>query len=105
MLFLGFQLDTTPLASERELVDSPISGKVVMFTGKMLYGDRSAMQDQARQLGATVLSGVSSKLEILVIGEKPSGTKVTKARSHGAEVLTEDEYRQLLGLPVDSGAD
>jgi len=105
MLFLGFQLDQTPLTSEQELVESPISSRVIMFTGKMTYGDRSAMQDQARQLGATVLSSVSSKLEILVIGEKSSGAKVTKAKSHGADVLTEHAYRELLGLPVDAGGD
>ena len=105
MLFLGFQLERTVLASEEELVESPISGKVIMFTGKMVYGDRSAMQDQARQLGATVLSSVSSRLEILVIGQKPSNSKVTKASGFGAEVLSEDIYRERLGLPLDSSGE
>jgi len=96
MLALGFNLEATPLLSEQAEIASPVSGRVVMFTGKMVQGNRSDMQAQARALGATVLSSVSSKLEILVAGEKASGSKVEKAQKNGAEVLSESEWNQRI---------
>ena len=75
--------------------DSAISGKVVMFTGKMT-SDREGMQEQAKSLGARVLSSVSGALEILVIGEKASASKIAKAEKVGAQVITEEEYAKML---------
>ena len=92
---LGFTLKTTPLTAEVNAIESPIAGKTILFTGKMTQ-NRDDMQEQARGLGATVLSSVSSKLQILVIGEKASASKVAKARKNGTQVLTEKEYGTLL---------
>ena len=78
-----------------QAIESPIAGKTILFTGKMAQ-NRDDMQEHARVLGATVLSSVSSKLEILVIGEKSSSKKVNKARSNGTQVLSEEEYNALL---------
>ena len=75
--------------------DSPIAGKVLMFTGKMNQ-DRDDMKAQAKQLGARVLSSVSKKLEILVIGEKASQSKIDKANNTGAQVIDEAAYVKLL---------
>ena len=63
-----------------------------MFTGKMEVGNREDMKEQAIELGATVLTSVSKNLHILVIGAKPSSSKVDKARKYGCEVLTEKEW-------------
>ena len=89
---LGFKFNRTTLLSDQKKIESPVAGKKVMFTGKMELGNRDNMKIQAAKLGATVLSSVSTKLEILVIGAKPSNTKVTKARNYGCEVLTEKEW-------------
>ena len=94
---LGFTLHRTPLVSEQEKIESPIAGKVVMFTGKMEIGNRDDMKEQARELGATVLTSISKNLEILVIGAKPSGAKVAKAKKYGCEVLAEKEYLEKIG--------
>ena len=75
--------------------DSPISGKVVMFTGTM-KADRNEMKAEAKSLGARVLSSVSGKLEILIIGEKASASKISKAKENNAKVITEQEYYDLL---------
>ncbi|MEL6343362.1 MAG: BRCT domain-containing protein [Myxococcota bacterium] len=96
MLDLGFNLEHTPLESERKAVDSPIAGKRVMFTGKMLQGTRDDMKTQAMALGATVASSISKKLNILVAGERASSGKLTKARNAGVTVMTEAEYLKLL---------
>lgn len=96
MLAKDFALERTPLNSEKADVISPISGKNVLFTGKMLKGTRDEMKKQARTLGANVLSGISGKLNMLVIGERASQAKITKAQAAGAQVLTEDAYLALI---------
>ena len=93
---LGFNLQATPLVKEQQVIESPISGKVVMFTGKMELGNRDDMQQKARELGATVLNSVSKKLEILIIGTKPSGSKLTKAKKYECEILSEEDYLALI---------
>lgn len=76
--------------------DSAISGKVVMFTGSMSQ-DRDEMKAQAKQLGARVITSVSKKLEILIIGKSgASQSKIDKAKKYGAEVIDEATYVQRL---------
>lgn len=96
MLNKRFTLEATPLEAERAKIASPIAGKTVLFTGKMVQGTRDEMKKQAMALGATVLSGISSKLNILIIGERASAGKVSKATAAGAQVMTEAEYLTLL---------
>ena len=64
MLDLGFQLEQTPLASEASDIESPIAGVNILFTGKMIQGSRDDMKAQARTMGAKVLSGPTSSIQI-----------------------------------------
>lgn len=91
---LGFTLKATPLTSEFESIESPIAGKTILFTGKMEQ-NRAEMQEEARELGAIVVSSVSGKLQILVTGAKASASKIAKAKN--ATVYTEAEYNSLIG--------
>ena len=45
--------------------------------------------------GAVVMSGVSKKLDYLVVGDNP-GSKLTKARELGVQILDEPALMQLL---------
>ncbi|MCF8068326.1 MAG: DNA ligase [Desulfobacterales bacterium] len=96
MLALGFNLEKTSLAGERETPDSPISGKYIVFTGKMLQGSREEMQTSARKLGAKVQTAVSANTDFLVCGEKVGATKIAKAEKSGAAIISEKEYLELL---------
>ena len=96
MLDLGFNLQRTPLASEQAAVDSPIAGKGIVFTGKMIHGAREAMQTQARVLGARVQTAVSGNTDFLVCGEKVGASKMTKAEKLGVTILTEDQYLDMV---------
>ena len=93
---LGFSLQATPLESELANVESPIAGKNMLFTGKMVQGNRDDMKRHAKAQGATILSGVSAKIEILVYGPGAAQHKLDSARGFGAQVLTEEEYNALL---------
>ena len=96
MLNLGFNLRRTPLASEQEAIDSPVAGKGIVFTGKMIHGTREAMQTQARALGATVQTAVSGKTDYLVCGENVGAAKINKANRLDVTVLTESQYMAMI---------
>ncbi len=72
--------------------DGPFSGKTILFTGKLLKMGRKVAQQKAEAAGAKNISAISSKLDILVAGEK-AGSKLKKATALGTvEILTEDEF-------------
>jgi DNA ligase (NAD+) len=95
MMELGFNLERTPLHSESESVASPIAGKRVVFSGKMVRGSREEMKKGARALGAVVQSAVSSTTDYLVCGDNVGPKKLDKASRLGVNILTEDEYYGL----------
>lgn len=97
MYNLGFNLNVTPNQSDRENLGSPIGGKVVVYTGSMQQGSRGDMEKQAKALGAKVAKSVTGNTTYLVTGEKVGETKINAARDKGVEVLTEQEYLNLIG--------
>jgi len=73
----------------------PLSGQTFLFTGTLSKLSRREAQERVKALGATLLSGVSANLSVLVVGEKP-GSKLKKAQELGVKVLSEDEFVRLL---------
>ena len=56
---------------------------------------RSEAQKAAEAAGAIPVSGVSRKLDYLIVGDKP-GSKLAKAESLGVQVLSEEAFFALL---------
>jgi DNA ligase (NAD+) len=80
------------------LVDAPLAGKTILFTGTLLQMGRKEAQILAEDLGAKVLGAVSANLNMLVVGEN-AGSKLTKARALGTiEILSEGEFLKLVNL-------
>ena len=96
MLDLGFNLQRTPPAATPTSGDSPIAGKGVVFTGKMVHGSREDMQTEARRLGARVQTAVSGTTDYLVCGERVGAAKLKKAARLDVEILTEKAYLAML---------
>jgi len=98
MLALGFVLVPTLLAVEgnEAATDSLLSGKGVVFTGKMVRGSREEMQEMARKQGAVVQASVSGKTDFLVCGANVGAKKAEKAREKGVEVIDEDRFYELV---------
>ncbi|MDJ0780502.1 MAG: helix-hairpin-helix domain-containing protein [Desulfosarcinaceae bacterium] len=96
MLALGFNLQRTPLAAESPVIESPIAGKGIVFTGKLRSGSRSDLQAQARELGARVQTAVAKSTDYLVCGEKVGAKKIAKAEALGVQTLTEAAYLDLI---------
>lgn len=72
--------------------DAPLAGKSILFTGSLAKMTREEAQEKAEKAGAKNISSVSSKLNILVVGEN-AGSKLDKAKALGTvEIWTEDEF-------------
>ncbi|MDM8539626.1 DNA ligase [Desulfococcaceae bacterium HSG9] len=96
MLKLNFNLERTPQTVSDSPVQSAITGKKIVFTGKMAHGNRKEMQAQARKLGATVQKAVSGKTDMLVCGAKVGAAKIAKAEKADVAIISETEYLLMI---------
>ncbi|MDZ4706801.1 MAG: NAD-dependent DNA ligase LigA [Saprospiraceae bacterium] len=72
--------------------NAPLTGKTILFTGSLTQMTREEAEEKAAAGGAKNISGVSSKLNILVVGEN-AGSKLDKAKALGSvEIWTEEEF-------------
>jgi DNA ligase (NAD+) len=75
-------------------VQSPVTGKTVVFTGKLVKMGREEAKAHAESLGAKVASAISKSTDYLIAGED-AGSKLKKAVELGVKVLSEDEWLAL----------
>ena len=94
---LGVNLLQTDIDKPLEIAaDAPLVGKSILFTGSLKQMGRKEAQKLAKEAGAKVISAVSSKLDILVVGEK-AGSKLKKAEALGTvEIMTEAAFVELI---------
>ncbi|WP_316236953.1 NAD-dependent DNA ligase LigA [Bradyrhizobium sp. SZCCHNR1015] len=86
------------LDAEKPKRNSPIATKTVVFTGTLEKMTRDEAKATAERLGAKVSGSVSSKTDYVVSGGGSSArSKLVEAQKHGVQVLTEDEWLQLIG--------
>jgi DNA ligase (NAD+) len=74
---------------------SPISGKMVVFTGTLERMTRSEAKARAERLGAKVAGSVSKNTDYVVAGPG-GGSKLKNAKNLGITVLNEDEWLKLI---------
>jgi DNA ligase (NAD+) len=83
------------LEAERPATESPISGKTIVFTGRLEQMTRDEAKALAERLGASVSGSVSKKTDLVVAGPE-AGSKLTKASDLGVKVLNEAEFLELV---------
>ena len=82
---------------KRELVNvGELAGQTFLFTGTLAKLKRSEAEAMAETHGGKIVSGVSVKLNYLVVGED-AGSKLEKAKKiNTIKIITEDEFLQLV---------
>ncbi len=77
--------------------DTTLTGMTFVFTGALAKMTREEAEALVRLRGGKAAGSVSKKTTHLVAGEE-AGSKLDKARELGVNVLTEDEFREMVGL-------
>lgn len=75
--------------------NTPLFGKTIVATGKLMNYTRDEIQTKILSLGAKPASSVTKKTDYVIYGEK-AGSKLTKALELGIRTLSEEEFEDLI---------
>ena len=95
--------DKEKVAEEKEMIEfaknnliKDIFGKKkIVFTGDMSKS-RAEMRAMAIRYGADSPTSISGKTNMLVIGEEAGKSKLEKAKQLGIEIITEQEFWEII---------
>jgi DNA ligase (NAD+) len=74
----------------------PLQGKKFVFTGGLQSLSRPDASELVEQQGGIVTSSVGKDIDYVVVGEDP-GSKYDKAKKLGLTIITEEEFKKLVG--------
>ena len=76
---------------------TPISGKLIMFTGGFADRSRSELKSLAESMGAKIVSSISKKTDFLVVGsQKPTTRKINEAKDLKIKILSEEDWVKII---------
>jgi DNA ligase (NAD+) len=89
-------LGVNMIQTNTKAVDGNLAGLNFLFTGTLTQLKRSDAETMVEEKGGHILSGVSSKLNYLVVGED-AGSKLEKAKKIASiKIITEAEFIALI---------
>ncbi|MDZ7263206.1 MAG: NAD-dependent DNA ligase LigA [candidate division KSB1 bacterium] len=80
-----------------EKVGDLLAGKVFVFTGELESFSRTEAEKLVTSLGGRATSSVSKKTDFVVVGKAP-GSKADRARELGIKILSEAEFKEMIGI-------
>jgi DNA ligase (NAD+) len=80
----------------KEIESDSLTGKTFLYTGTFANFEREALEQKIEANGGKVVSGVSGKLDFLIVGEKPGASKVQKAQKLNVKMISEEEFMEML---------
>jgi len=93
---LNFELSDDIYKQQKE---TTFTGRTFVLTGTLSKFTRDEVSAKITELGGKVTSSVTNKTDYLVAGEK-AGSKFTKAKSLGINILSETDFINLLNEAV-----
>lgn len=92
LIQLGLKVEQT----NHQQADGSLTGLNFLFTGTLTQLKRAEAEAMAEAKGGHILSGVSSKLNYLIVGED-AGSKLEKAKKIASiKIITEAEFIELI---------
>ncbi|HEY1055644.1 MAG TPA: BRCT domain-containing protein, partial [Emticicia sp.] len=73
-----------------------LTGKTFLYTGTFENFEREALETKIEANGGKVVSGVSGKLDYLIVGDKPGSSKIEKAKKLNVKMISETEFVAML---------
>lgn len=93
----GLNFDDTERVNVSQNADKPLEGQTYVLTGTLVKSgmSRTDAGNKLKALGAKVSGSVSKKTTAVIAGES-AGSKLTKAQELGVNVLTEDDFLNII---------
>ena len=90
---LQFEGTTAPVAIE----GNALADKTFLYTGTFEHFEREELDQKIEANGGKVLSGVSKKLNFLIVGAGAGPSKLEKAQKLGVTLISEQDFLAMLG--------
>ena len=81
--------------AEEEILDNRFEGKTFVLTGTLEKFTRKEASDLIEKHGGKTSGSVSKKTDYVLAGED-AGSKLTKAQSLGVEIITEEQFEEMM---------
>ena len=76
---------------------TPLSEKLIMFTGGFEDKSRSELKSLAENLGAKIVSNISKKTNFLIVGsQKPTKKKINEAKKLNVKIFYEKDWNKII---------
>ena len=105
-VFLSYKTNLTVIEKLKKIMkisdaistkkDGILKNKTFMFTGKLKEISRAEAKSLVEQNSGKIISNINKKLNYLVIGEKPTNSKIKKAKELNIKMLTQVEWIKML---------
>lgn len=81
---------------QKEMLSKKLEGKKIVLTGTLPTYTRKEAKELIEKHGGSTTSSVSKNTDFVLAGESP-GSKLSKARDLGIDILDEENFKKLIG--------